>query len=824
MKHWMKRLTTSLIVLGIAAASVMIVHQTFAAVGPNLVSNPSVEIVDPVTTTSPQAWLKGSRGTNTHSFSYPTTGRTGTRSVRVDITAYTNGDAKWYFAPVAVTPGKSYTYSEYFKSNVTSEVVIEIESTTGIFSYQRLSRPSASATRWKAYSTAFTMPATAKKATVMHVINKVGWVQIDDIYFGLTTYVAPPPVAPTVSLTAPAAGEVVSATQNVTATAASTDATVAGVQFKLNGANLGTEDLTAPYETSWNTTTTTDGSHDLTAVARSTNGLVATSATVNVTVQNTITPPTGPNLLPNPSMDSVGADQLPISWLSSKWGTNTTSFMYETTGRTDRSLKTTISAFTDGDAKWYAAPLDVKSGQAYSYSHYFRSNVATEIVAAFIDASGTYTYQSLGTIPASATNWQQAAFNFTTPATAQKATVFHILNRVGWLQIDDASLIEITAPPDATSVVPNSSLETASGANPASWTGSAWGTNTPTLQYMNEGRTGTKSVKVTVANYTSGDAKWVFNPITTLEKSKQYRFTAWYKTNTTPKVVAMYERPGGTQYLAMQSPFPPSGSDTTWQQYSDSFTVPFNATSVSIFMLIDKNGWLQTDDYDITSYQPTGFNRGLVSLTFDDAHEDNVNTALPILTQYGFKSTQCYATKFIEGNSQAIANVRTFFNAGHEICSHTVSHPFLTQLTTTQLTYELQYSQQYLESIIGQPVRNFASPYGDYNASVNNIIDNYYQAHRSVDEGYNSKDNFNAYRLRVQNILNTTTVAEIQGWVNHAKATNTWLILVYHRVAANAGPFDTFTNDFAPQMQAIQDSGITVKTYQDALTEVKAQL
>jgi hypothetical protein len=61
---------------------------------------------------------------------------------------------------------------------------------------------------------------------------------------------------------------------------------VAGVQFKLDGANLGAEVTTPPYAVTWNTTTTTDGAHVLTAVARDPAGNTATSARTTVTVAN----------------------------------------------------------------------------------------------------------------------------------------------------------------------------------------------------------------------------------------------------------------------------------------------------------------------------------------------------------------------------------------------------------------------------------------------------------------------------------------------------------------------------------------------------------
>jgi hypothetical protein len=92
------------------------------------------------------------------------------------------------------------------------------------------------------------------------------------------------PVSTTVSITAPAGGATVSGTTTVTA---STTGSLAGVQFKLDGANLGAEDTAAPYSVSWDTTKTANGAHTLTAVALDASGAtLATSAPVSVTVQN----------------------------------------------------------------------------------------------------------------------------------------------------------------------------------------------------------------------------------------------------------------------------------------------------------------------------------------------------------------------------------------------------------------------------------------------------------------------------------------------------------------------------------------------------------
>src|SRR5713101_8382127 len=96
-----------------------------------------------------------------------------------------------------------------------------------------------------------------------------------------------------VTVTSPASGATVSGTVPVSASVSIVGAlTVAGVQFKLDGANLGGEDTSSPYSVSWSTTTASNSSHTLTAVARDQLGVLWTSNPVTVTVFNDTTPPT----------------------------------------------------------------------------------------------------------------------------------------------------------------------------------------------------------------------------------------------------------------------------------------------------------------------------------------------------------------------------------------------------------------------------------------------------------------------------------------------------------------------------------------------------
>jgi hypothetical protein len=94
---------------------------------------------------------------------------------------------------------------------------------------------------------------------------------------------------PQVTITAPAPGSNVSGQVAVTADA-SDDTGVAGLQFRLNGADLGPELSAPPYVVSWDTFGASDGPHQLTAVARDAAGNSAPSVPVDVMVGNGASP------------------------------------------------------------------------------------------------------------------------------------------------------------------------------------------------------------------------------------------------------------------------------------------------------------------------------------------------------------------------------------------------------------------------------------------------------------------------------------------------------------------------------------------------------
>jgi chitodextrinase len=100
-----------------------------------------------------------------------------------------------------------------------------------------------------------------------------------------TTAPAADTTQPTITMTAPPAGTLFGSTIAVSANA-SDNVGVVGVQFLLDGINLGVEDTSSPYALIWDTTQTTNGTHTLSARARDASGNVRTAANITVTVNN----------------------------------------------------------------------------------------------------------------------------------------------------------------------------------------------------------------------------------------------------------------------------------------------------------------------------------------------------------------------------------------------------------------------------------------------------------------------------------------------------------------------------------------------------------
>lgn len=210
---------------------------------------------------------------------------------------------------------------------------------------------------------------------------------------------------------------------------------------------------------------------------------------------------------------------------------------------------------------------------------------------------------------------------------------------------------------------------------------------------------------------------------------------------------------------------------------------------------------------------------GMVTLTFDDGSKSQYEAGWPILQKYGFRATFYISTQGLDGFWYMTPQmVKNLYAAGNHIAAHTISHRDLTTLSPNEVDKELREPQQYLQNLIGAPVRDFATPFGSYNAQTLEAISKYYRSHRTVKEGYNSQSSPDTAELLVKNIHNSTSASQISEWANIAKQNNSWLILVYHEIKENPDQWSTTPAILDAQLKAIKDSGVPVRTLNQALS------
>ena len=776
----MKKLHVGLSVMAVLFLITLSGVSSASAQVANLFANPSVETA--ASASMPQSWATDVWGTTKATFTYPTGGaQDGTRYVKTQVTTKGTGDAKWYPVHIPATAGQTYTFSEYYQSTVATAVTVEVLLTTGKYTYVDLGAPAASAT-WKQFQAKFTAPANTKTLTVFHYIQAVGTLSVDN--YSLTSGSV---TAPFVYALSNAGNRTVmqGASTSTTITATLSSGTTQPVAFSTTGLPSG---VTASYsQTSCSPTCST--TLTLTASASAATGTVPVTVTGT---SGTTTRSTSFNL-------TVAAPVVPPPFVYALSNAGNRTVMQGAS--TSTTITATLSSGTTQPVAFSTTGLP--SGVTASYSQTSCSPTCSTTLTLTASASA-----ATGTVPVTVTG---------TSGTTTRSTSFNL------------TVAAPVVPPTGNNIIPNPSLEDpASDPNataPTSWFTEGWGTNKTTYTYLKTGgHTGSRAVKVQMTSYTDGDAKWTYNPIT-VTPGDTYTFSDWYQSATTTHVVIEFTLTDNTQYyIEMRTATTTAANE--WKKYQQDFVIPFNAKSVRVFHMIEAVGSLVTDDYSLVKTIPVGFARPIVTLTFDNGFEDNITTVIPLLDQFGYKVTYCFSTEYVEGVPSAMTTTQTIANHGHEVCSHSVHHDQgdLVTLTPTQLDYELGHSQAYLQQLTGQPVRNYISPFGSYNDFSLQFVKKYYRSHRTTDEGYNSKENFDQYRIIVQNMENTTTMAQYKSWVDEAIKDKAWLMLVYHRVASDPTLYDTPLADFQPQLQYLKDKGIAVETTDQALDELIPQV
>jgi len=134
-------------------------------------------------------------------------------------------------------------------------------------------------------------------------------------------------------------------------------------------------------------------------------------------------------------------------------------------------------------------------------------------------------------------------------------------------------------------------------------------------------------------------------------------------------------------------------------------------------------------------FQSGAIQRQPLALTFDDGFSNVLRHGLEPLARFQFRAIEFLVADLIgktneweqrEGEVREplmdIAQVHEWLAAGHEIGSHTLTHPHLTHLPPAQAREEIVASKKKLEDLFGVAIEHFCYPYGDWNERTREMV------------------------------------------------------------------------------------------------------
>lgn len=120
-----------------------------------------------------------------------------------------------------------------------------------------------------------------------------------------------------------------------------------------------------------------------------------------------------------------------------------------------------------------------------------------------------------------------------------------------------------------------------------------------------------------------------------------------------------------------------------------------------------------------------------LTLSYDDGviHDKRL---IDILNRYGLKATFNLNSgifgqgNIVKGKDRGRMKLdeakNVYINSGHEIASHTYTHPFITDLRYNDMLYEVLEDKKCLEKEFGCIVKGYAAPYGCCSDELDGIL------------------------------------------------------------------------------------------------------
>lgn len=194
---------------------------------------------------------------------------------------------------------------------------------------------------------------------------------------------------------------------------------------------------------------------------------------------------------------------------------------------------------------------------------------------------------------------------------------------------------------------------------------------------------------------------------------------------------------------------------------------------------------------------PWGGKKAAVVITYDDALNQHLDNARPVLDSLNLKAT-FYLTAFSPSMQTRLNEWKSLANNGHELGNHTLYHPCMggkgrewvpvdydmNNYTVKRMQDEVRMTNLFLQALDGKTERTFAYTCGDQlvkdSAFIRGMKKDFVAA-RSVRNEQHRIGEIDLYDVDCYLVFNNSA-AEMISWVDKAIANNSLLVILFHGV------------------------------------------
>ena len=193
-------------------------------------------------------------------------------------------------------------------------------------------------------------------------------------------------------------------------------------------------------------------------------------------------------------------------------------------------------------------------------------------------------------------------------------------------------------------------------------------------------------------------------------------------------------------------------------------------------------------EYEVAPWY--AFKPSVITYSFDDGTFNHLLKAVPLLDKYNFKGS----FNLITNKKNNWEEYLKIAENGHEISSHTITHPHLKQMDRVAQIQELKESKKLIEKMVKQECVTLVYPYCE--AADYKLIEKYYISGRSCSGKYISSkpdDMFDLSSFGIGNESNYKTAEDLNNLVDKAFEQKKWIIFLIHGIDNDGGysPFDS---------------------------------